>query len=198
MYNMLTSSIDTVCIGCPKGWHCCARVWGACVCGYPGWDSCCIRVTNPICLAANAACWLLKKPLDLILQAAIFIVDKSRHILDLAKVALSIAQGFLRGVQVLLEAAKAVLEGIKITYRVGVNALSALVHLVFTQIINIREMYFKVGLGAAKGGEFACRIKGVLMGLNLDVYLEFNTRDIWSLVRNLAEKALSGLSKFIG
>ena len=112
--------------------------------------------------------------------------------------ALSIAQGVLRGAQKLLDAAKAILEGVKIAYRVGVNALSALANFVLTQIINIREVYFKVGLGAASGGEFACRIKGVLMGQNLDINLQFNTRSIWSLVKSLAEKAMSGLSKFIG
>ena len=126
------------------------------------------------------------------------VVDKSRHILDVAKGALTIAQGALRGVQKLLNAAKAVFKGIKIAYRVGVNALSALANFVLTQIINIREVYFKVGLGAASGGEFESRIKGVLMGQNLDVNLQFNTRNIWSLVKSLAERAMSGLSKFIG
>ena len=193
-----TLSIHTVCVGCPKGWNCCGRVWGKCVCGHPGWDSCCKRITNPVCLAANAGCWALKKPLDLILQGARVVVDKSRHILDVAKGALSIAQGALRGVQKLLDVAKAALEGIKIAYRVGVNALSALANFVLTQIVNIREMYFKVALGAASGGEFACRIKGVLMGQNLDINLQFNTRNIWSLVKSLAERAMSGLSKFIG
>ena len=187
-----------MCIGCPKGWKCCAKVWHKCICKRPGWDRCCKRIRNPVCLAKNAACWLLKKPLDLALRLAKVVVDKSRHILDIAKVALSVAQGALRGVQKLLDAAKAALEGIKIAYRVGVNALSALTKLVFTQIINIREVYFKVGLGAASGGEFACRIKGVLMGKNLNVNLQFNTKDIWSLVKHLAERAMSGLSKFIG
>ena len=193
-----TLLFHTACISCPKGWRCCGRVWGLCICKSPGWDSCCKRITNPLCLAKNAGCWLLKKPLNLILQAAKVVVDKSRSTLDVAKVALTIAQGALHGVQRLLDAAKAVLEGIKIAYRVGVNAISALANFVLTQIINIREVYFNVGLGAASGGEFACRIKGVLMGQNLDVNLQFNTRNIWSLVKSLAERAMSGLSKFIG
>ena len=169
-----------------------------CICTHPGWDSCCTRITDPICVTANAACWLLKKPLDLILQGAIVIVDKSRHLLDVAKAALSVAQGFVYAAKGVLQGAIGFLEGVKVTYRVGVNAISALANFVLTQVINIREIYFKVGLSAASGGAFQCRIKGVLMGNNLNVSLRFDTRNIWSLVKNLAERAVSGLSKFIG
>ena len=196
MYNVF--SLYTVCIGCPSGWVCCGRVWGACICTHPGWDSCCTRITDPICAVANAACWLLKKPIDLILQVAIVVVDKSRHLLDIAKAALSVVQGFVYAAKGILQGAIGFLEGVKVTYRVGVNAVSALASFVLTQIINIREIYFKVGLSAASGGAFQCRIKGVLMGNNLDVSLQFDTRNIWSLVKNLAERAVSGLSKFIG
>ena len=187
-----------MCIGCPKGWDCCGRVWGSCVCKRPGWDSCCKRLPDPTCLAANAACWLLKKPLILALKAAKFGLEKGHHVLDVAKLALTMAQGALLAAQNLLDAAKKGLEGVKVIYRVGINAISALAKLVFTQIINIREINFKVGLQAASGGEFECNIKGVLMGKNLDENLQFNARNIWSLVNILAEKAMSGLSKFIG
>ena len=187
-----------MCIGCPSGWVCCGRAWGVCVCTHPGWNSCCTRISNPICVAANAGCWLLKKPLDLILQGAIFVVDKSRHLLDIAKAALTVAQGAVSFAKGVLEAAKAALEVVKVAYKVGVSAISAIANFVLTQIINIREMYFKVGLSAASGGVFECRVKGILMGQNIDVRLSFNTRNIWSLIKNLAERALSGLSKFIG
>ena len=187
-----------MCFGCPSGWHCCGRVWGACICTYPGWDSCCWRATDPICLAANAACWLLKKPLDLILQAAIVVVDKSRHVLDVAKVALDVARGVVYAAKRSLDGAILFLEGVKVTYRVGVNALSALANFVLTKIINIREIYFKVGLSAADGGIFQARVKGVLMGIDIDLNLEIDTRNIWKIAKSLAEKAVSGLSNFIG
>ena len=187
-----------MCIGCPKGWDCCGRVWGHCVCKRPGWDSCCKRLPNPACLAANAGCWLLKKPLGVALEVAKFAVVKGTHVLDVAKLALSMAQGALLDAQNLLDAAKKGLEGIKVAYRVGINAISALAKLVFTQIINIREVNFKVEIQAASSGKFACDIKGVLMGKKLEANLQFNARDIWSLARVLADKAMSGLSKFIG
>ena len=173
-------------------------MWGTCICKLPGWHSCCVRIKNPLCVVANAACWLLKKPLDLILQVAIFVVDKSRHVLDVAKVALSLAQGVLHAAKLALDAAIVVLEGIKITYKVGVQAITALVDFAFKKLLNIREMYFRVALGSAKGAEFECRIRGVLLGVNFDVKLKFNLRNIWSLIRSLAEQAISGLSKFIG
>ena len=185
-------------MGCPKGWRCIKRVWGVCVFGLPGWDSCCIRIKNPLCLLANAACWLLKKPLDLILQAVIFIVDKSRHILDIAKVALTLAQGVLHTAKLALDVAIGVLEGIKITYKVGVKAISALVDFVLTKLLNIREMHFRVALGTAKGGEFDCGVSGVLLGVNFNLRVRFNILDIWSIIKFFAEKAVSGLSKFIG
>ena len=169
-----------------------------CVFGLPGWDSCCIRIKNPLCLLANAACWLLKKPLDLILQAVIFIVDKSRHILDIAKVALTLAQGVLHTAKLALDVAIGVLEGIKITYKVGVKAISALVDFVLTKLLNIREMHFRVALGTAKGGEFDCGVSGVLLGVNFNLRVKFNILDIWSFIKYFAERAISGLSKFIG
>ena len=172
--------------------------WGVCICKFPDWDSCCIRVKNPACLAANAACWLLKKPLDLILQAAIFVVDKSGHVFDVAKVALTLAQGVLHTAKLALDAAIVVLQGIKITYKVGVKAISALVDFAFTKILNIREMHFRVALGTAKGAEFECGIRGVVLGVNFNLRVKFNLFDIWSLIKYIAEQAISGLSKFIG
>lgn len=186
------------CVGCPKGWRCCGKVWGKCVCTVPGWDSCCIRVKDPICTAANAACWLLKKPLDLVLKVAIVVVDKSRHALDVVKAAFTVAQGVLRTARVALDAVNAGLEVVKATYRIGVSALSALTNFAFTQIINIREIHFKVGLSSASGGKFECGIKGVLLGNNFNFRVMVDTRNIWPLITFFADKAVSGLSKFVG
>ena len=97
-----------------------------------------------------------------------------------------------------LDVAIAFLEGVKRLYRIGVNALSALARFVLTQIINIREIYFNVGLNTASGGRFQCRVIGVLMGQHININLNIDTRNIWSIARSLAEKAFSGLSKFIG
>ena len=187
-----------VCVGCPSGWVCHKRVWGKCVFGTPGWNSCCTRITDPVCIAKNAACYALKKPLDFALSVAIKVVDKSKVTLNVAKGALSVAQGVVNVAKRSLDLAIGFLEGVKKTYRVGVNALSALANFALTKIINIRDMYFKVGLSAASGGKFQCRVKGVLMGNNINVNLSFDTGNIGTIAKSLAERAVSGISKFIG
>lgn len=146
----------------------------------------------------NAACWLLKKPLDLVLRVAIVIVKKCKHVLDIAKVAVHVARGIVYAAKRTLDVAVAFLEGVKKLYTVGVNALSALTRFALTKIINIREVYFKVGLSVASGGKFQCRVKGVLMGVNVNLSLYLDTRNIWSIAKALANRAIRGLSKFIG
>jgi len=146
----------------------------------------------------NAACYLLKKPLDLVLTAEIKVVDKSRVLLDAAKGALSVAQGVVNAAKRSLDLAIGFLEGVKKAYHTGVNAMSALANFALTKIINIREMYFKAGLSVANGGVFHCRIRGVLMGKSVNLNLSFDTHNTLSIARALAEQAFSGISKFIG
>ena len=90
------------------------------------------------------------------------------------------------------------LEGVKITYRVGVDALNAIAKFTLTEIINIREMYFKVELSVADGGVFQCRVKGVLLGNNIDLELTLNIRNPLELAKSLGEKAISGIKNFFG
>ena len=168
------------------------------MCKRPGWHSCCWRVPDVACHAANAACWVIRRAIDLALRAAISVVYNSRHILDVAKAALQVARGVVYVARLSLDVAIAFLDGVRYTYRVGVKAISAVVSFALTKIVNIREIYFKVGLGVASGGVFECRVKGVLMGGNIDVNLRINTRNIWSIIISLAEKAIPGLSGFIG
>ena len=151
-----------------------------------------------MCIAKNAACYALKKPLDFALSVAIKVVDKSKVTLNVAKGALSVAQGVVNVAKRSLDLAIGFLEGVKKTYRVGVNAISSLANFALPKIINIRDMYFKVGLSAASGGKFQCRIKGVLMGNNINVNLSFDTGNIGTIAKSLAERAVSGISKFIG
>ena len=177
---------------------CCGRAWGKCVCTRPGWDNCCKRITDPACTARNAACYLLKKPLDLTLSHAINVVDRSRIILDAVKGALSVAQGVVNAAKHSLDLAIGFLEGVKKAYRTGVNAMSALANFALTKIINIREMYFRAGLSVANGGKFHCHIRGELMGENINLSLSFDVHSIQSIARALAERVFSGISKFIG
>ena len=76
---------------------------------------------------------MIKRAVDLALRVAIWVVDKSRHLLDVAKAALYVARGVVYVAKRALDVAIAFLEA---TYRVGVSALT---NFVLTQIINIRE-----------------------------------------------------------
>ena len=187
-----------MCFGCARGWDCCKKKWGKCICKTPGWDDCCSRAEDPVCISENAACALLKEPLDLILQGAAAFVDESRIVLDGAKVALSVGQGLVDAAKGTLDIAIAGLTAVRKTYRAGVEALSAFANFALTEIINIREMYFKVALSVADGGEFQCRVKGVLMGNNIDLDLALNVKNPLELAKSLGEKAISGISGFFG
>ena len=132
------------------------------------------------------------------LVAAREVVDKSRYTLEVAKGAVSVAQGVVNAAKGVLDLAIAALEVVKITYRVGVDALTAFTRFALTQIINIRKMYFKVSLSAANGGKFQCQVQGTLMGKNINVKLHFNTKNILGIAKSLGEKAVSGISRFIG
>lgn len=94
--------------------------------------------------------------------------------------------------------AKRELENVKKLYKVGVKALKALKSFIATKIINIHEIYFKVALSVANSGKFQCRMKGVVVGRNLDVNLNFDIKDILSIAKSLGEKVISGISDFIG
>ena len=186
-----------VCVGCFKLKKKCKL--GVCV-KVPVWDGCCDKVTDPACISHNTACAALKKPLELALKAAKETVDKSRKSLDAAKGALSAAQGVVDGAKKSLDAAVASLSAVRKTYRVGVEAISAINKFAQNnkQIINIHEMYFKVELSVANGGRFQCRVKGVLMGENINVNLDFDIRNPLKIAKLLGDRAISGLSKFIG
>ena len=198
VHGLTLSPYITVCIGCPSGWVCCGSAWGVCICTHPGWDSCCTRIPDPICIVANAACGVLKEPIIFILRGAEKIVDSSRFTLDIAKGFLSGAQGVVSAARATLDVVIAALDGVKSAYRVGVNALSALADFALTKIININEMYFNVALSAASGGRFACRVKGTLVGQSLDASFDFDTNDVLGIAKSIGERAVSGISNFIG
>ena len=169
---------------------------GTCICTYPEFDDCCTHVDDPICVTENGACAALKEPAKAVLELAAAAVDGSRVTLEVAKAALSAAQGVVTAARGTLDIAIAGLTAVRKTYRAGVEAISALANFALTEIINIREMYFKVALSVANGGVFQCRVKGVLMGNDIDLDLEFDIKNPLDLAKSLGEKAISGISNF--
>ena len=252
-----------MCIGCPRGWICCGRAWGKCICKKPGWNSCCTRTIDPACKSANAACSLLKsrhgvstnakannffkeigcgikegvkkaghgikKGFKKVCHSIKNRVQQVRHGIKNTsnKVSSGIRRGFQTVTSVALKTlneardslnkaedvlkkardnvsfakkawyeAKKALNDLKKT--VGAIALKTLKTLSSNKIINIIEMNFKVELRKAVGGRFECEVKGILFGKHFSKHLDFDTRNILSLAKSLADKAIRGLSKFIG
>ena len=186
----------SVCVGCPKGWKCCGKEWGICYCKRPKWKKCCKKISDPACVTANTVCAKKKELLDLILQEAIKVVDKSKVTLKLAIAALSAAQDAVNSAKTAFDLAVKALDVVRTTYKVGVSALNAIDKFTLTKIINIKEMYFKVQLSAANGGKFQCQVKGVLVGRNIDLNLSFDISNILSIAKSLGEKAMPGILKF--
>ena len=197
-FILFCSHFLSVCYKCKIGFKCCKKIFGRCVFKCPKFKSCCKRITDPRCIAKNKGCYALKKTLEGTLRGVTKTLDFSKKKLDGAKAILSAAQGVINKAKNSLDGVVAALEQVKNAYRVGVSAIDALARFTQSKIIGIREIYFKVGLSVANGGKFKVRIECVLMGRSYKLTLDFDTRDVLSFAKKLAERALSGLSKFIG
>lgn len=138
----------------------------------------------------------IKRGFNTIKSFALKAVKRARDLLNKAKDILKKAQSIVSLARKAWDKAKKALNYLKNT--VGAIALKALKTLLSNKIINIIEMHFKVELGKAVGGRFLCQVKGILLGKRFSLHLDFDTRNIFSLVKSIAEKAISGLSKFIG
>lgn len=138
----------------------------------------------------------IKRGFQTIKSFALKSLKKARDILNKAKRFLRKAQNIVSFAKKAWNKAKKALNYLKKT--VGAIALKALKTLLSNKIINIIEMNFKVELRKAVGGRFECGVKGILLGKRFSFHLDFDTRNILSLAKSLAEKAIRGLSKFIG
>lgn len=107
------------------------------------------------------------------------------------------ARGVVNVARHSLDVANVYLEGLKQFYGVGVSALDALDKFVPTQIIDIQEIYFSVGLDVANGGRFKCQVKGKAMGQEFTRKLDFDVNNLCPIAMSLADIAVPGLSSHI-
>lgn len=143
-----------MCVGCP-GWNgCCSRVWGNCF-GCARWNGCCHRVTDPACVAANAACQAIRGTALAALVVARRTLDGASFSLVAARGVLSHAQLVVDKSRVTLDAAKTVLESVKQTVQAGADAASAITRLTLGGLINIHKIEFKVTIALAATGRFS-------------------------------------------
>ena len=157
---------------------------------------CCKNIPNPLCVAANAACYLLKEPIKFLIRAAAVIVDKSRHLLKVAKFALTVAEKVVRSARHLLKVAIVFLEGVKVACKAGIQALKFVNKALFTSL-DIQEISFHTSLSAANGGAFRVGVKAVVLTRPVSFRIHFNIRNPIELIKSLASQLVGGLFKFL-
>ena len=189
---------STVCVPAPCGTTCITKAWGKCVLVRPTFSKCCFKSPNLVCEAKRVGCIALRKTLIAALKVAEKVVDKSRFTLDAAKGFLQGVRGVVNAAKHTLDIAKIALELAKQTYKAGTEAGKALTSFALNDLFNIEEVSFDVQLSVANSGSFSGRVKGRILGNNVDVALRINVRDVSSMAKQLAEEAIDGLSSFLG
>ena len=192
--NMIPYSF-AVCTGCFDGTTCCGRAWGHCVCHRPRWNSCCHRITDPVCEAQNIACRALRESIRLALDVAEALVDTRRQALNAANTAINGLEQAVNGAQTGLSVAQDAVNAIQTTYAAGLQAADFISRLSINGLISIREISFDVNLGTAASGSFSGSITAAFAGAaETTVSLNVNLLDITAMARQLANQIGSGLS----
>ena len=148
------------------------------------------------CHAKNLACRVLKAGLRALFWIAEKVVQASKVTLHIANAALYVARGIVAVAKRTLYIAIAALEVVKRLYKLGIEATLLILKFGLGGIIDIRELYFKVGLGGAAVGEFEGAIKISFFGrppVRLEFYI--NLRDIGKMVKQLLTRIFSGRKK---
>ena len=149
-----------------------------------------------ICRIRNAACRVLKGVLRALLWIAEKVVQASKVTLHIANGALYVARGVVAVAKHSLNIAIAALEVVKRLYKLGIEATLLILKFGLGGIIDIRELYFNVGLGGAASGEFSNYIKISFFGkppVKLGFYINLN--DIGKMVGQLLTRIFSGRKK---
>lgn len=169
-------------------------MWGNCVCVVPRFSSCCWRVRDPVCVAENAACDLLKAPIRILLEAAEATLRTSRSTLDVARIAFRAAEEVLSGAQQAVNLASDALELVEDTYQLGIEVAADIAQFGLTETVNIKEITFDASLSVASSGRFAASVKARLLGVDASVSVTLDLRDITRAAAELADHMVDGLS----
>ena len=150
------------CIGCPGPLKCVKtiKVWSSrtCILKRPTWNSCCTKVTNPVCIAQNIACEALRKIAHTSLKGAKILKDESKRILDAEIASLKVAEKEFKNSKRSLNIVKAALEGVKRSYKEVTKAISTIGNIGLSGVFDIREVSFDVALSTAATGHFRASI----------------------------------------
>ena len=182
--------------------------------------SCMIKVPDPICIAANLACRVIRGAAYLALEAAKifvrvpmlafdiakaavsaaqFVVDKSRVVLDVAVGLLDVAKLGLEFTKGVLESAKAVLEGVKIAIGVAAKILEFVIDVGLKNLLDVRNCGFNVELSTHDLPVFdiSCDVNAFRLGWKT-IVIRINFKNIVQSLWNAARATIDMLSKLIG
>lgn len=193
--HSLLSLLHAVCIPFFERSGCKASAWGKCVCPKWRWNKCKFRLTDPVCLALNAGCYVLRAPTEGLILAAKAVLRVVELALWAAEVLLKAAQVVVDKAKHTLDLAKAAVEAVKVTVKAGLDALQSIISFTLTGLIDIREIGFDVHLAQFDHGHINAYIKvsflkqsPTTLGISLPI---FNPLKI---VGELTEKAASGIT----
>ena len=182
--------------------------------------SCMISFPNPLCVLANAGCYIVRGiayaalevakvfvrvpmlALDaakLVVSTAQFVVDKSRVVLKVAEGALEVAKLGLEAVKLGLELAKQALEGLKVIIGAAAKVLDFVVRIGLQSIIDIRNCGFLVKLSTVDIAVFdvSCEFNAFKLGWR-KIEVRMNFKNILQSLWNAAKAVIKALMRSIG
>lgn len=138
--------------------------------------------------------WIANKAMD----AAKWTVQQSSHVLDLAKDALTIAEGAVDGAEGCLDLAVDVLKGVGEACKLALALAQAIKDFGegIEKIIKIEEITFDTKLSEANIGSFDVTLKGSFLGVEKTLELYIDLKSIASICKQLAEHIGEGFGKF--
>ena len=182
--------------------------------------SCMISVPNPLCVAANVLCRIVRGvaylaleaakifvrapmlALDLAkgaLSAAQFVVDKARVVLEIAKAVFDLAKLGLEGAKGVLSVAKAALEAVKQVVKLGLAALNFVIQYGIQTIIDVRNCGFELTVSTHDESVFDvhCEVNAFKTGWRT-VRIRINFTDIVQSIWNAAKATIEAILNTIG
>ena len=232
--NSVQQQVDNLCtiqncpLKCISGITCnsCTKtIFGVslkCLCC--SFTSCMISVPNPLCVAANVLCRIVRGvaylaldaakifvrapmlALDLAkgaLSAAQFVVDKARVVLEIAKAAIDLANLGLKGAKGFLSIAKDTLEAVKQVVKLGLAALNFVIQYGIQSIIDVRNCGFAFTVSTHDESVFdvQCDLNGFNTGWRtVRIRINFNdiVQSIWNAAKATMEAILDSIENIFG
>ncbi|XP_077868427.1 uncharacterized protein LOC144359092, partial [Saccoglossus kowalevskii] len=180
---------------------------------------CGIKITDPLCIAANIICAAIRAvayvalgmaelavgvaltALDVAKTAVYtvqFVVDRARIILDLAKLALDLVTVTLEGVKLVFETAKYALELVKLAVAAGIEVFNFIVRHGLGSVVDIQRIWFEVEVSTVDVFVFEVGIEVDLFRIGMrTVKVVINFRNLAESIWNVAVSVIELLADML-